>query len=101
MTPVAGFLVGEYLLFPLRERIRTKPGPLNWSDKALLFMIDPLGVLSAETDQLLGLKTTLQLQPIGIHHPVRTAWMSNAVPSQPELHRNLASAWGLQLRVDW
>ena len=101
VTPVAGFLVGEYLLFPLRERIRTKPGPLNWSDKALLFMIDPLGVLSAETDQLLGLKTTLQLQPIGIHHPVRTAWMINAIPSQPELPRNPASAWGLQLRVDW
>jgi len=41
VTPVAGFLVGEYLLFPLRERIRTKAGTLSWSDKPLLFMIPP------------------------------------------------------------
>jgi hypothetical protein len=101
VTPVAGFLVGEYLLLPLRERIRAKPGTLDWSDKALLFMIDPLGVISAETDQLLGLKTTLQWQPIGMQNPARTAWKGDAAPSQSGSPRNPALAWGLQLRVDW
>jgi hypothetical protein len=64
-------------------------------------MIDPLGVISAETDQLLGLKTTLQWQPIGMQNPARTAWKGDAAPSQSGSPRNPALAWGLQLRVDW
>lgn len=101
VTPVAGFLVGEYLFAPLRQRIRAQPGPLDWSDKALLFMTDPLGVINAETDQLLGVKTTLQWQPIGIQSPALTAGMGNPIASQSGLPRSLSPAWGLQLRADW
>ncbi|MDP1929471.1 MAG: DUF3943 domain-containing protein, partial [Thiobacillus sp.] len=101
VTPVAGFLVGEYLLSPLRERIRAKPGPLVWSDKALLFITDPLGVINAETDQLLGIKTTLQWQPIGIQTPALPTGMGNPAASQPGPPRSIAPAWGLQLRADW
>lgn len=92
ITPVVGALVGEYLFAPLRQRIRAKPGPFDWSDKALLFITDPLGVLSAETDRLLGIKTTLQWQPIGLHSNGRDGLMNG---------RTLAPVWGLQFRADW
>jgi hypothetical protein len=101
VTPVAGFFVGEYLLSPLREHIRAKPGELDWSDKTLLFITDPLGVINAETDQLLGVKTTLQWQPIGMQNPALMAAMGSSAASPSGLPRNLAPAWGLQLRVDW
>lgn len=48
VTPFAGFLVGEYLMSPLRERIRSISGKLDWSDKAILFMTDPVASLRAE-----------------------------------------------------
>lgn len=101
VTPVAGFLVGEYLLAPLQKRIRAKPGTLDWSDKTLLFMIDPLGVINAETDQLLGVKTTLQWQPIGLPNPALTAAMGGLTATQTGRPYSTAPAWGLQLRVDW
>lgn len=101
VTPVAGFLVGEYLMSPLQKRIRAKPGTLDWSDKALLFMIDPLGVISAETDQLLGVKTTLQWQLIGQHNPALTPAMGGMTATQAGRLHSSAPAWGLQLRADW
>lgn len=99
VTPVVGALVGEYLFSPLRERIRAKPGKLVWSDKAILFITDPLGVINAETDRLLGVKTTLQFQRIGMRIPA--TGMDNAVAGPWEGARNPVSAWGVQLRVDW
>lgn len=101
VTPVAGFLVGEYLLAPLQKRIRAKPETLDWSDKAILFMIDPLGVINAETDQLLGVKTTLQWQPVGLHHPALPAAMGGLAAAQAGRPLNTAPAWGLQIRADW
>jgi hypothetical protein len=101
VTPVAGYFVGEYLMTPLRNRIRAKPGKLDWSDKTLLFITDPLGVVSAETDQLLGVKTTLQWQPIGMQNPALTAAMGNSAASPSGPPRSLAPAWGLQFRADW
>jgi hypothetical protein len=100
VTPVAGFLVGEYLFAPLRERIRSKPGSLVWSDKALLFITDPLGVISAKTDRLLGIKSTLQWQPV-MQSPARVAGGFAAYPYPPGQTRGVAPAWGVQLRIDW
>ena len=42
-----------------------KAGPLDWSDRAVLALTDPLGAVNAQLDRWLGVKTTLQLQPIG------------------------------------
>ncbi len=53
-TPVLGSLLGEFVFAPIRERIRGKPGELDWKDKTLLFLTDPLGVVGAKTDDLLG-----------------------------------------------
>lgn len=97
VTPVAGFLVGEYLFTPLRQRIRAKSGELDWSDKTTLFVTDPLGVINAETDRLLGVKTTLQWQPIVMRIPASATGMADA----PEAVRRGRPAWGLQLSVDW
>jgi len=97
VTPVVGSLVGEYIFSPLRERIRAKPGKLDWADKTVLFITDPLGVLNAETDRLLGVKTTLRLQPIGQRMPALGAgdapWATRA--------NSRSTAWGLQFSADW
>jgi len=98
VTPVAGALVGEYLFSPLRARIRSKPGALDWQDKTLLFLTDPLGVLNAGTDRMLGVKTTLSLQPISLRAPALGAGTS---PDSRRSARTAAQAWGLQLQVDW
>ncbi|MHB1187279.1 DUF3943 domain-containing protein [Thiobacillus sp.] len=100
VTPVVGALVGEYLFSPLRERIRAKPGKLVWSDKAILFITDPLGVINAETDRLLGVKTTLQFQRISMRIPA-TGMDNNAAAGPLEYARKPVPAWGVQLRVDW
>lgn len=101
VTPVGGFLVGEYLFLPLRQRIRAKPGKLSWSDKAMLVLTDPLGVVTAETDRLLGVKTTLQWQPIGMPLPAHAAGMGGAATSPLENPHRAAPVWGLHLRIDW
>lgn len=101
VTPVAGFLVGEYLFAPLRQRIRAKPGELDWSDKATLFVTDPLGVINAETDRLLGVKTTLQWQPIVMRTPAHVSGMDSADVNSPVASPRATPAWGLQFRVEW
>ena len=101
VTPVVGSLVGEYIFSPLRERIRAKSGKLDWTDKATLFITDPLGVLSAETDRLLGVKTTLRLQPIGQRMPALAAGVGDAPLGMRAYSRSTAPAWGLQFSADW
>jgi hypothetical protein len=101
VTPLAGFLVGEYLFTPLRQRIRAKPGELDWSDKATLFVTDPLGVINAETDRLLGVKTTLQWQPIGMRYPASASEMDSSAGMAPGYSRGAVPVWGLQFRADW
>jgi hypothetical protein len=101
VTPVVGYLVGEYLFTPLRARIRAKPGKLDWSDKTLLFVTEPLGVLSAQTDHLLGVKTTLQWQPIGLQPPALAAGVDQAFGSPSGYPRSAVPVWGLQFRAEW
>lgn len=101
VTPLAGFLVGEYLFTPLRERIRAKPGELDWSDKATLFVTDPLGVMNAQADRLLGVKTTLQWQPIVMRTPVPAMGMDRAGVNSPSPARGARPVWGVQLRLEW
>lgn len=99
VTPAAGFLVGEYLFTPLRKRIRAQAGELDWSDKTLLFITDPLGVISTKVDRLLGVKTTLQWQPIGMQ--ALAVGIDHSDGSAPAYPRGAVPVWGLQVRVDW
>ena len=43
VTPLLGSLLGEFVFAPLRARIRSKPSPLDGSEKAALVLTDPLG----------------------------------------------------------
>lgn len=99
VTPVVGALVGEYLFSPLRQRIRAKSGKLDWSDKAILVATDPLGVVSAEMDRLLGVKTALQWQPVGMRLPATN--MDSSIVGLPGNSRGRIPVWGLQFRAHW
>ncbi len=99
VTPVVGALVGEYLFAPLRARIRAKPGGLSWADKTLLVVTDPLGVLSAETDRIFGIKATLRWQPIGLQLPAMT--LDGAAGERPAYLRNPRPVWGVQFNAAW
>jgi hypothetical protein len=101
VTPVVGFLVGEYLFTPWRERIRAKSGSLDWSDKAALFITDPLGVLNAEADRMLGVKTTMQWQLVNnVQAPALAGGVGVSNPL-PEHTRGAEPVWGIQVRIDW
>jgi hypothetical protein len=101
-TPVLGSLVGEYWFQPVRDRIRAKPGALSRSDKTVLFLTDPLGVLGAWTDRKLGVTSRISVQPIG---PASTrrgypgsyygAFPSDAVAAPT------SRPWGIQLELAW
>lgn len=93
VTPVGGFLVGEYLFTPWRERIRAKSGPLDWSDKTVLFLTNPLGVLNARIDGWLGVETTLGWQPVNLQQLARSGDDPLPVPLSP--------AWGVSVRMSW
>lgn len=99
VTPVVGALVGEYLFTPLRTRIRAKSGELSWVDKTLLVATDPLGVVSAETDRIFGIKATLHWQPIGVQLPAMT--LDGAAAGRTPFLRNPRPVWGLQFRTEW
>jgi Domain of unknown function (DUF3943) len=98
VTPIIGSLVGEFLFMPWRAQIRAKSGELDWTDKAVLLLTDPLGVANAQIEGLLGVKTTLQFQPSGMRPPAPArdhATASLAGPSQ-----RARTGWRLQLRFD-
>lgn len=54
VTPVAGTALGFYFE-KVRDRIRSRPGPLSLSDRLKLGFTDPLGALNRGVDRLLGI----------------------------------------------
>lgn len=94
VTPVLGSLVGEYLFSPWRAHIRAKPGPLTWSDKAVMVLTDPLGTVNDHLDRWFGVKTSLQVQPIVARQPVRHPAFTPPVPAQKTV-----IGWRLQLQM--
>lgn len=102
-TPVLGSLIGEIWFSPVRDRVKSKPGELTWQDKTVLFLTDPLGVVSAGTDRFLGIDSGISIRRIDTARALRVAGSNDgrknleptlpAVPTEP--------AWGLQLRVTW
>lgn len=103
VTPVLGSLVGEYWFGPVRNRIKAKPGALTWQDKTILFLTDPLGVLSTGTDRLLGLDTKLQVQAFRAANtvPLPGRKGNGHLAMSTGLPMRAAPAWGLQLRINW
>jgi hypothetical protein len=93
VTPIAGALIGEYLFAPLRNRIRAKDR-LTGSDKTLLFVTDPLGILNAEVDRWLGLNLAWRFGLLGTAQAPGWIDPADAAPPMPPV-------WGLQLQIVW
>jgi len=103
VTPVVGSLLGEFVFSPIRDRIRAKPGDLDWTDKTILFLTDPLGVVGAQTDRALGVQTTLRLQIFQPSLGARSSapFGSTSYSLGHAAFRPTAPAWGVQLQVRW
>lgn len=103
VTPVAGSLLGHYLFMPLRERIRAQRGEPDWAGKTLLFLTDPLGVISVQTDKFLGVGTdvSLQLVPMVSNSPLMIPGQVADLQSQDPTESSTVQGWGLQMRLVW
>ncbi len=99
-TPVLGSLIGELWFTGVRDRIKAKPGELNWKDKTVLFLTDPLGVASAATDRFFGIDSEFSLAPVQSAGSLPTeggaGFARNSlklVPTTP--------GWGIQFQLKW
>lgn len=100
ITPIPGALLGEYLFSPLRKRIRTKD-QLDWPDKAMLFITDPLGVVSEELSHFFGVNTRVSLTQLIMQNITPLSGVGGETeiflpasdPSKP--------VWGLRMKLSW
>ena len=105
ITPLAGWLLGEYVFTPIRASIKAKDGELDLLDKTALVLTDPLGALNGLTDRAFGVETEVALAPIGPsppRGPATAAWAQGrsgwAGPGQAGGPR---ASWGLRLQLKW
>jgi hypothetical protein len=102
VTPIAGSLIGEFLFTPLRERIRAKPGELDWTDKTLLVLTDPLGVVGAWTDRTFGVESTVSVRPIGTASAgLRRSDGRFGTQAARGLVSDHRQPWGLHVKMVW
>lgn len=104
VTPVAGYLVGQYLFAPLRESIRARPGEPNWAGKTVLFLTDPMGVVNAQIDTVFGVKASvsLRLGPVISNESWAVSDQArNPQHDGPTSGQNPLRGWGLHLRMSW
>lgn len=100
VTPVAGYLLGEYLFTPIRERIRAKDR-LFWPDKAVLFITDPLGVLSDELSRILGVNTRVSYRLKEMAGSQQSIWLWDETEITLPARTGITPVWGLQLKINW
>jgi hypothetical protein len=98
VTPIVGSIMGEFLFMPWRAHIRAKEGELDWTDKAVLLLTDPLGVANAQIEGLFGVKSTLQFQTGAMRLP--TPARSPAAAGLAGPSQKARTGWRLQLRFD-
>ncbi|MGK6308601.1 DUF3943 domain-containing protein [Variovorax sp. DT-64] len=106
ITPLAGWLLGEYVFSPIRESIKAKPGEPDAMDKVALVLTDPLGALNGLTDRIFGVETQVSLapiRPISPSGPAAVAALGEGGGRWPGPHRTSPRtvSWGLQLQVRW
>lgn len=100
VTPLGGALLGEYLYSPIRQYIRSKEH-LQWTDKAVLFITDPLGVVNSWTDRLLGVKTQVDFGRLQFHSLLPLTCLAQDMEFPQSAPARPKSAWGLQLKMRW
>ena len=101
ITPLLGFVVGEYLFSPLRQYIRDQPGEIGWGGKVVLALTDPLGALGAQTDKIFGIKTTVRMTQGAA--PTSTGALAMNAPNTGLAYASgiPRSSVGIELRMDW
>jgi hypothetical protein len=100
-TPLLGSLLGEFVFAPLREHIRSKPGTLDWGDKLLLGLTDPLGIATYETDRLFGVKPTYSLTPVAMLGPRLAGDAQSATSGIRNYANDFKPVLGMQFRMNW
>ena len=100
VTPVAGALLGEYVFNPIREWVRAKE-KFSWTDKTVLFLTDPLGVVSAGMNQLFGVNTEMSFSPLRISDIPRSSWVLVEEDVSRPNRSHSRSLWGVQLNFSW
>jgi len=101
VTPVVGSLVGEYLFWPLRERILGSGMPLTTSDRVLLALTDPLGAINDGVNRLFGVKTELSVAPMAPGAMRNRLGPRAGLSAAPQSTAPRRGGWGVQLRVQW
>ena len=110
VTPLLGSLLGEFVFTPIRNNIKSKPGPLDGWDKFALILTDPLGAANDLTNRLFGVETQVALTPFrGMNAlrptsgPLAAALYAGggAAGARPDRLRPRSPTWGLQLDVRW
>ena len=95
VTPVAGALLGEYVFSPIRQWARAD-GELTWSDKVLLIMTDPLGMINAGLNRFRGVDTQVRFCQLKMENVVPPGiWLAQEVQAPPR------TAWGVQMKIRW
>jgi hypothetical protein len=92
ITPVIGSLLGEFVFWPARQRILARQGPLDFSDRAILVLTDPLGAINGAVDRVLGIQTDWSVVP---RRPPASAFAPGVRPPPR------APGWTLQVRAQW
>jgi len=100
VTPVAGSLVGEYVVSPVRRWARSKDR-LRWSDKALLFLTDPLGVVNAGVSRVLGMDAEVSYRPTKSRASSGPPGNGDGSKVRLLARNRIEPAWGLYLKVRW
>ena len=101
VTPVAGSLLGEFVFTPIRERIRDKSGELKWTDKAVLFITDPLGVVNETVNLLLGVNTEVSFRQLKMENIPQSSGVLGERENTLQASARIKPVWGLQLKIDW
>ena len=96
ITPIVGSLLGAFVFEPIRNWVKAKD-QFRWYDQAILIVTDPLGVLSGITERLLGMRSTILLQP---QPPAPVSQASALGAGQPSA-RPRAQGFAVSLTVTW
>lgn len=100
VTPVGGALVGEFLFVPIRKLIRSKDR-LYWTDKAVLFITDPLGVVSEELSRIFGTDTQVSFRQLQRKDTLPALFLTDVSEIGPAADVHDRPIWGLRLRMLW
>lgn len=102
VTPVVGSVLGEYVFWPLRERVLRKEEPLDTMDHVTLALTDPLGAINTAVNQLFGVKTDVGVGLLRQDLSWNRRFMATGGATlAPTACSGCSLGWGLQVKVRW